>query len=550
MSPVVGTEHTNSSGLNQRRRLSPLTRRILAVNVIALAVLVVGLLYVGQYRQGLIRGEVEALAEQAKLIAAALADQHLVADPAKQIVRRLAATTQTRARLISTDGTIITDSSSLPGPGGEIRVQELAPPPPPDSTIRIFLDVFDAGFSWLSSDSRTSATSRSTSPTVGEFKEVKRALAGELARGVRLDQNGTWVLVAAVPVQRYRPSEAPLPRGFQVLGALMLTDDMERIDEEVFQVRLDTLKVFGVALLVTVLLSVYLAGTIARPIRRLAAAADRVRRGLSRQYALPDMGNRKDEIGDLGDALRDMTEALWKRMDGIEQFAADVAHEIKNPLSSLRSAVETVVRLEDPGRQKMLLGIIQDDISRLDRLISDISDASRLDSELSRAELLPVDVGGLLSTLVDLYNATREPGSVCLSFDKANSKRFDIIGLEDRLVQVFRNLISNAVSFSPEGGEIRLSADHQGGKMTIQVEDEGPGIPAGMEVAVFNRFYQERPSSEKFGTHSGLGLSISQQIVEAHGGSIHAENCVDESGRVIGARFVVQLPLDQVDGSG
>ena len=527
--------------------MSPLTRRILAVNVLALAVLVVGLLYVGQYRQGLIRTEIAALTTQAELFAAALgeaavgaqggSDQHLVTESAKQIVRRLAATTRTRAQLISVDGKTITDSSRLTGPGGVVKIEELPPPAPPDSTARTFLGAFDTVFGWLRGKSRRPTESATQRAAVGQLRETKQALAGDPGDDVRFDDGGRLVLAVAVPVQRYK----------QVLGALVLTNDMRRIDEAVFQVRLDILKVFGVALLVTVLLSVYLAGTIAQPIHRLAVAADRVRRGLSRQYALPDMGNRRDEIGDLASALGDMTEALWKRMDGIERFAADVAHEIKNPLTSLRSAVETVVRLDDPGQQKKLLAIIQDDISRLDRLISDISDASRLDSELSRAELSPVEVSGLLSTLVELHDATHTPGSVRLTFAQSNGTRFDVFGLEDRLVQVFRNLIGNAISFSPEGGEIRLAAERHNGAVRVRVEDDGPGIPDGMEVSIFNRFYQERPASEKFGTHSGLGLSISKQIVEAHGGTLHAENRRDEGGGVLGARFVVSLPGGETD---
>jgi len=232
-----------------------------------------------------------------------------------------------------------------------------------------------------------------------------------------------------------------------------------------------------------------------------------------------------------------MTQALWTRLDAIESFAADVAHEIKNPLTSLRSAVETAARVEDADQQRKLKSIIKDDIERLDRLISDISNASRLDSELSRAELTLVDVGGLLSILIDLHDS----GDVRLVYEPASADPIIVSGLEDRLVQVMRNLIGNAISFSPENGVIQLSAIRDGGMVKIMVEDQGPGIPPGSEENIFERFYRERPAAEKFGTHSGLGLSISRQIIDAIGGRIWAQNRIAEDGQIIGARFIVCL---------
>jgi two-component system sensor histidine kinase ChvG len=233
-------------------------------------------------------------------------------------------------------------------------------------------------------------------------------------------------------------------------------------------------------------------------------------------------------------------------MDAIERFAADVAHELKNPLSSLSSAVETVGRVSDPEQQRRLLGIVRDDVKRLDRLISDISNASRLDAELSRAEAQPVDLETLLATLADIHRTTNEnrqglepPVEIRLEAAKGLVVR----GIESRLGQVFQNLISNAVSFSPPGGTVRVSASHHGGTATVLVEDDGPGIPPGKLDAIFGRFYSERPSGEAFGTHSGLGLSIAKQIVEALGGRIRAENRTSESGATLGARFIVQLPL-------
>jgi two-component system sensor histidine kinase ChvG len=368
--------------------------------------------------------------------------------------------------------------------------------------------------------------------TTKDYSEADRALSGEINTAVRSDGRGGMVLSVAVPVQRYR----------QVLGALLLSTGSQEIDAAVRDVRFDILKIFGVALAITILMSLYLARTIARPIHRLADAAERVRHGHGRQTAIPDFTRRRDEIGDLSGALRDMTEALWRRMDAIEHFAADVAHEIKNPLTSLRSAVETVARIEDPAQQKKLMTIILDDVQRLDRLISDISDASRLDAELSRAEGEPVNMAEMLKTLVEVYRATAAPGGPRFEFDRADNQQLGVQGIERRLVQVFRNLISNAISFSPAAGLIRVRVWREGNAVRATVSDQGPGIPDGKLEAIFDRFYSERPAGEKFGTHSGLGLSISKQVVQAHGGSIWAENRIDSDGRVIGARFVVELP--------
>jgi len=277
----------------------------------------------------------------------------------------------------------------------------------------------------------------------------------------------------------------------------------------------------------------------------LAASAERVRRGLGRQVAIPDFSRRGDEIGDLSSALRDMTGVLWHRMDAIERFAADVAHEIKNPLTSLRSAVETAARIEDPAKQRRLLAIILEDVQRLDRLISDISDASRLDAELSRHEHAPVALDRMLETLVELHEATATEDSPRLRLVVPHGARpsdFIVPGIEDRLVQVLRNLIANAISFSPPGGTITLAVQRDQGTVVVTIEDSGPGIPEGKLAAIFDRFYSERPAGEKFGTHSGLGLSISKQIVEAHRGIIRAENRRAPEGAAIGARFVVRLP--------
>ena len=459
-------------------------------------------------------------------------EERLSAETSRPIIRRLVDESRLRARLFDVDGQLLADSFRLVGPGGRVEIQEL----PIASRLGPFetrlADFYDWVVNWLPRKPLYPPYHEPANQGASDYKEVVKALAGDADGEVRQGSDGSLVLTVAVPVQRYR----------QVLGALMLSKSGADINQAVREVRFDILKVFTIALAITVLLSIYLAGTIARPIRRLADAAERVRRGHGRHATIPDFTRRGDEVGDLSGALRDMTEALWQRMDAVERFAADVAHELKNPLSSLRSAVETVVRIEDPEQQKKLIQIILDDVQRLDRLISDISDASRLDAELSRAEVEPVDLGEMLSTLVEVYRTTAAPGGPVFEFERAPSPRLTVQGIERRLVQVFRNLIANAVSFSPPGGTIRVRVWREGAAVRATVSDQGRGIPDGKLEAIFDRFYSERPAGEKFGTHSGLGLSISKQVVQAHGGSIWAENRIDAEGKVIGARFVVELP--------
>jgi two-component system sensor histidine kinase ChvG len=526
----------------RRGRLSPLTRRILALNVLAIAIPIVGLLYLGDYRDNLVDSELASLRTQADLFAGALATSGVVTGPlgeekllpetTRHTVRRLVDVSKVRARLFDADGTLLADSFKLAGPSGQVEIEVLPPQEQRGLIGNLVADIYDWVVAQLPGRKRLPLYREAADQKASDYPEAARALLGETAMMVRSDGAGGMILSVAVPVQRYR----------QVLGALMVSSDGHEIEDSLRRVRLGILKVFGVALAVTVMLSLYLAGTIARPIHRLADAAERVRRVPGRQVAIPDFGRRKDEIGDLSRALRDMTDALWQRMDAIERFAADVAHEIKNPLTSLRSAVETVARIEDPQQQKKLMSIILDDVQRLNRLITDISDASRLDAELSRAESAPVDVGRLLQALADLHENTAGEDAPRLVLDLARHQRLEAMSVEGRLVQVMRNLIANAVSFSPPGGRIRIACARTGDTVRIAVEDEGPGIPPGKLEAIFDRFYSERPKTEKFGAHSGLGLSISKQIVEAQGGKIWAENIHGAGGEVKGARFVILLP--------
>lgn len=526
----------------ERGPFSSLTRRILAVNILALGILVAGLLYLGQYEKSLVRTHLEALQTQGEIFAEALGEgavaelpynpPFLLPDLARLMMRRLVAPLHARARLFDIDGNLIVDSWFLGGRGTAMRIEPLPEPGLTGQIGESINDLYDWIVGFLPTRSRLEPYHENPQQRAADYREVLMALRGETTAALRTTGEDSMILSVAVPVQRYK----------QVVGAIMLSTDSAEIEKAMRSVRLDILKVFVVALAVTVLMSIYLAGTIARPVRRLAVAADKVTHTLGRQAVIPDFTGRKDEIGDLSASLRQMTAALWQRMDAIEGFAADVAHEIKNPLTSLRSAVETVSRIRDPDSQRQLMSIILEDVQRLDRLISDISDASRLDAELSRAELEPVDVGGILGMLADMHRSTAAADSPKIELHLAADAGLTVRGIEGRLVQVFRNLITNAISFSPKGGRIVCRAERAGPNVVVTVDDEGPGIPEGKFDAIFDRFYTERPKEEKFGTHSGLGLAISRQIVDAHRGTITAENRRDAAGKVCGARFTVVLP--------
>lgn len=522
--------------------ISPLTLRILAINAIAPALFLASFLYLDYYREGLIEARLESLMVQGQLIAGALGEAaisepseipSLGSDTARQLVRRLATATDTRARLFGEGGELIADSRNLIAAGRDVISRPLSPLAAPPFGQR--------AFNWLTRNLRILLpVARSLPPyreridqRAEDYPEVVDALSGEVAHEVRAASTGLIILTVAVPVQSLR----------KILGALMLSAEGKDIEDRVQLERLNVLKLFFAVLALTVLLSIFLASTIARPVRKLAMAADMVRRAHGRGTPIPDFGDRRDEIGDLSVSLREMTDSLYRRIDAIEAFAADVSHEIKNPLTSLRSAIETLARTKNPEQQQRLLDILQQDVKRLDRLISDISNASRLDAELSRTESGVVDVAKMLSALVEVHRdlAKTDQPEIILHLPRAYS--LTVPGMESRLGQVVRNLLDNAISFSPPGGKIWLGAQRAGKVLKITVADEGTGIPEDKLDAIFDRFYSARPEGEKFGQHSGLGLSISQQIVQAHRGHIMAQNRRDDKGRIIGALFTVELPL-------
>ncbi|WP_018700467.1 sensor histidine kinase [Amorphus coralli] len=552
---------------------SSVTRRILVLNLVGLVALVSGTLYLNQFRAGLIDARVESLLIQGEIIAAAIAASATVdtdtisVDPERllelqagesvspidqgvhaldfpinpervaPILRRLISPTKTRARIYDRDGLLLLDSRHLYSRGQILRFDL---PPPQESEPGPLEKIWERLKAWtLHGDL---PLYREIGGSNGrEYPEVERAVSGAPASVVRVNEKGELIVSVAVPIQRFRA----------VLGALLLSTQGGDIDSILRAERLAIVRVFLVSAGVMAVLSILMAGTIAGPIRRLAAGAERVRRGVRGRQAIPSFSERTDEIGHLGRALKEMTDALYNRIDAIETFAADVAHELKNPLTSLRSAVETLPRAKTEESRDRLLGIIQHDVRRLDRLISDISDASRLDAELARRDAEPVDLAALLEAVVELQRELARPDGIKIAL-KVDTKAarggrdaYLVNGHDSRLSQVFTNLLDNARSFSPPGSTITVSAHRREGEVEVIVDDQGPGITAEKVERIFERFYTDRPEVQGFGDNSGLGLSITQQIVEAHRGSVSAENrTVSDDGQihVAGARFIVRLP--------
>jgi two-component system sensor histidine kinase ChvG len=535
----------------RERWVSPLMRRILLVNAVPLALLVAALLYLDQYQNGLLEAEVLTLREQARIYAGALGEaavqEHdpdnpkLVPELARPLLRRLTEPTPSaQAKLYAPDGTLIADSRVREGASGAVTTEPLPPALDRGRVLGAIGWVYDWILNLLPHEGTAPVVEISPNAAGPDWQpDVREELrmnssnqSREMPPYIRRTEENRLLVTVAEPVQRNR----------HTVGIILLTREAREVDDSLFTVRMSILALFGLALLLTVIMSWYLSLTIARPILRLAGVAEEMREGRGRHGAVPRrLLARHDEIGELAHALSESATALWARMDAIERFAADVAHEIKNPLSSIRSAIETLRRIDDPVPRRRLLAIIGEDVTRLDRLITDISDASRVDAELSRAVTEPVDVAPILATLVELHEATRNEDDPHLRLDAPEGPLL-LQGVEDRVVQVLRNLIANASSFSPANGSILLGARETGGIVELGVEDEGPGIPEAKLEHIFDRFYSERPKGERFGQHSGLGLSISRQIVEALKGRISAENRRDATGRIAGARFVVRLP--------
>ena len=495
-----------------------LTRRILAVNIVALLLLAGGFFYLDSYRSRLIDSRVGQAAREARLMGEAIATS--VPGERDRLVARLARETHSRLRLYGRDGALRLDSRAL----GVVNFVLIDPRTEPwGQDVGRFLDA-----------AIDTVVGAKRAPAFHEHRDgpawpsVAEAMAsGHAAASVWRAPDRTAVITAA----------AALPDG----SGMLLTANNER--DITWTVRAERFRLSMVLLsvtLVSVLLSLFLARTIVRPIRRLARAAVRVRLGRAREVVVPRLPSRRDEIGMLARALSDMSLALRARIDATEAFAADVTHEIKNPLASLRSAVEGLERISDPELQARLIGIVRDDVRRLDRLITDISEASRVDAQLTRTRFVAVDIAALLAGLVAQRDERGVERDIRLRFDHVGTGPLVVLGDGARLERVFENLLDNAVSFSPAAGIVSVNATREPDEIVVRIDDEGPGVPEDQREAVFRRFQSIRPSGEAFGQHSGLGLAIARAIVEGHQGAIMAESRED---RMSGARLVVRLPL-------
>jgi two-component system sensor histidine kinase ChvG len=523
------------------RPSSRLAQLILVANFVALGVLVVGMLALTETRRGLVAAKLDSLRAQGELIANVLAEGAsdgapapvLRNDDARAILRQLYVPEESRVLVFDKGGTMVADSHLL---ADVFETTTLPPPGQPHPALTeaargLPTQILDT----LSSVLRSSEEREALDRDIGD--EVRQAIEGQVVAGVRRETDGRRVVSVSIPIQPVRA----------VVGVVTIESyDLDRLIEAE---RRALLPFVAIAALVTGMSSLALTVFIARPIRRLARAAREARRAGGRRVRMPDLRSRNDEIGELGVALSDMTEALYDRLDAIESFAADVAHELKNPLTSIRSAVEILPKAKDEERRDRLLAVIKADVGRLDRLITDISRASRVDAELAREDVEPFDIAGMLNELADAYNEAGA-GNVRIVVEKVVRNSM-VLGRDEPLSQVFRNLIDNAITFSPEHGTVRIrlvrGQRHGRSSLLIRVEDDGPGIPEDNLETVFERFYTERPKGAAFGTHSGLGLAIARQIVEAHGGRIRASNLKREDGSVAGACFTVELPAAPAD---
>lgn len=514
------------------QRHSVLRWRIILLNTIVFAVLIAGVTWVQTSRVGLVDERLSGVEEETRIVAATLAEYATETESrginfksASELLRDLLGPTRLRARLYDTDGQLIIDTRYLLSRN---VVQQIELPP---------IDRWSRFERWVTGvyDSIMGVRPNAHYEPYFEggqdgkvYVEVTAALEGVTASTKRVDEHNKLVLSTAAPVQRFKA----------IYGVLYVSTESGDIDNILMVERTKLIEVFFLATLLMIGASLYLSWNIAEPMRHLAEAAERVRRGRSGRETIPDMSRRGDEIGNLAVAMSTMTKALYDRIDAIESFAADVAHEIKNPLTSLRSAVDMFSRATDEESRMRLLNIVRADVKRVDRLITDISDASRLDAELSRETASAVDVARLLETIVEIYKMMELPRGVTIALNLNLPSDAAVLGRDERLGQVFRNLVDNAVSFSPKDGVVQIAAHTESDYAVITVDDQGPGIPPDNLETIFQRFYTERPQEHDFGKNSGLGLSIARQITEGVGGRIWAENRPQG-----GARFTVELPM-------
>lgn len=513
-----------ASARSKVRRFRPwegqwtIAHRILALNLLIVLVFAVSVLYLDAFRNQLQDERIGRLESEAQLMAVALSS----VPPAlrNDLFGRLAAGGQARARIYGGDGKKLADSWDLAPPTYELR------DPASEKWKKTVARALDRGFNTLVGAGQVEDFAEPVPDQAAAWPEFGEARsAGQPAHRVRNAPDLTPVF----------SSGALLGDG----GQLLLTVNDRDFTRTVRKERQSLTVAMAIAVLMAALLSFFLARTIVRPLRRIALAAHRVRLGRAREVKVPRLPSRRDEIGSLARAVSDMSQALRHRIDNIEAFAADVTHELKNPLASLRSAVDSLERVDDVKVRKQLLDVVRQDVIRLDRLINDVGEAARTDAELARARFEPVDLGPLIQSLVSSWETRRETGNVRIAFARPRRESTLVMGETGRLARAIDNIIDNAISFSPARGLVEIAAIHVGDNILIRIEDEGPGVPSELREAIFNRFHSVRPKSENFGRHSGLGLAIARAIVEGHDGEI---DVADRDDAPSGARFTIKLP--------
>ncbi|CAA9510664.1 MAG: Sensor histidine kinase ChvG [uncultured Sphingomonas sp.] len=503
--------------LSWSRRWS-LRRRILAVNVITLVVVALAVLFLDSFRNHLGDERQRQVQREARLTAAALGS--LPPPNWRDYFGRIGAASDSRFRLYDASGRRLLDSWQATGPTYRLR------DPSEQPWTKVIARTLDRGFNAVVGESTPPDYREPRVDRLQAWPEAVEAARNRVAvTAVRNAPDLTPVISTAVPATG----------GSVVLATYNDRNFTRTVRAERRKLGLGLL----VATVLSVLLSLFLARTIARPLRRLALAAHRVRQGRAREVKVPRLPSRRDEVGLLARSVSDMSQALRQRIDNIEAFAADVTHELKNPLASLRSAVDGLERIEDPALRSQLLEVVRQDVRRLDRLIGDIGEAARTDAELARARFEPVDLGALVGQLASAWEQQRVKGDVRLAFARPRAGSTVVPGEPGRLARAIDNLVDNAISFSPAGGLVEIAVARVGDKVRIRIDDEGPGVPAEAREAIFNRFHSVRPESDQFGRHSGLGLAIARAIVQGHDGEI---DVADRDDAPSGARFTICLP--------
>jgi two-component system, OmpR family, sensor histidine kinase ChvG len=494
-----------------------LAHRILALNLLTVLLVALSTLYLDVFRNRLSKERVRQTRIEATTTLQAI---HAAGPEDREaILGTISKSTGTRLRLFGPDGRLVGDSWHITGPTYELR------DPNTQKWTKDVARALDRGFNFLVGAKPLDQFVEPPVDRLQSWPEAVRAKAtGKAVTAVRNAPDLTPVISAAVPLDG---------------NVLLATDNDRAFTRTVRSQRAVIAAAMTVLVLISVLLSLFLARTIVRPLRRLAVAAHRVRLGRSREVNVPRLPSRTDEIGLLARAVADMSQSLRHRIDNIEAFAADVTHELKNPLASLRSAVDGLDRVEDPALREKLKAIVREDVARLDRLISDISEAARTDAELARATFERVDLGALMEQLVQSWETRRETGDARLAFARPRKNTAAVMGKPDRLARAINAIIDNAVSFSPPGGLVEIAVARVGDEVRIRIDDEGPGVPHEAREAIFNRFHSVRPEGENFGRHSGLGLAIAQAIVNGHDGEIDVQ---DRDDAPSGARFTIRLP--------